>query len=238
MEIHDTLNPKIFSGDKLKPEIREKINEIVDAFVNRLTVKPDILDVELVGSNASYNYTKHSDLDVHIVTNFELLSKDVFLLQALYNAEKSAFNKSHDIFIKGLNVELYIEDVNAGAASNGVYSVLNDKWIKFPKPLTDIQEYDLSRQVSIWQDKIQKALTSGSFEDVKNVINTLYMIRKNSIAIDGEYGKGNQLFKEIRNLGLLDALKQRADEVLSQELSMESLSENYTLGQLINLIQK
>ena len=236
MEIHDILNPKLFSGDKLKPEVREKINDIVDAFIDSLTIKPDVLDVELVGSNASYNYTKYSDLDVHIVTNFELLSNDVVLLQALYNAEKSSFNKNHDIFIKGLNVELYVEDVNAGTASNGVYSVLNDEWIKFPRKLTDVPEYDLSKQVSIWQDKIQKALANGSFEDLKRVVNTLYMIRKNSIAIDGEYGKGNQLFKEIRNLGLLDALKQRTNEVLSQQLSMESLSENYTLGQLINLI--
>lgn len=62
------------------------------------------------------------------------------------------------------------------------------------------------------------------------------MIRKNSIAIDGEYGKGNQLFKSIRDLGLLDELKNRTNEVLSQDLSMESLSENYTLGQLIHFI--
>lgn len=163
MEIHDTLNPKLFSDEKLKPEIRNKINEIVDAFVNSLTIKPDVLDVEIVGSNASYNYTKHSDLDIHIVTNFELLSQDVALIQALFNAEKAQFNRSHDILIKGINVELYIEDVNAGTASNGVYSVLNDQWIKFPKKLTDIPEYDLSRQISIWEDKIRKVLDGGSF---------------------------------------------------------------------------
>lgn len=238
MEIHDTLNPKIFSDNKLKPEIRSAIQKIVGAFVNSLSIKPEVLDVQLVGSNASYNYTPHSDLDVHLVTNFEMITNDVFLLQALYNAEKASFNKNHDIFIKGINVELYIEDVNAGTASNGVYSITKDDWIKFPKKILHVPTYDLSRQVETWKERIEKALTEENLEEVKNIVNTLYMIRKNSIAIDGEYGKGNQLFKEIRNLGLLDILKQKINEFLSKELSVESLEENYTYSQLISLLQR
>jgi hypothetical protein len=164
------------------------------------------------------------------------LSTDVVLLQALYNAEKSSFNKNHDIKIKGTEVELYIEDVGSGTASNGVYSVVQDKWIKHPMRIENLPEYDLSRQVEIWKSKINAALQSSDLDEVKNCVNVLYMIRKNSIAVDGEYGKGNQLFKEIRNIGLLDALKEKSNELLSQQLSMESLAENYTLSQLINFI--
>ena len=76
MEIHSTLNQKLFSGEKLKPEIKDRILKIVDAFVDDLTIKPDVIDIQLVGSNVSYNYTPNSDLDVHIVTNFELLACD------------------------------------------------------------------------------------------------------------------------------------------------------------------
>ena len=235
MEIHSTLNQKLFSGEKLKPEIKDRILKIVDAFVDDLTIKPDVIDIQLVGSNVSYNYTPNSDLDVHIVTNFELLACDENLVQALYNAEKTNFNKNHDIKIKGINVELYVEDVKAGTASNGVYSVLEDDWVKFPKKLTGIKEYDLSREVGIWKDKIEDALSRGTEQEVKDIINRLYMIRKNSILIDGEYGKGNQLFKEIRNLGLLDELKEKVHELLSRELSLESIAENYTFGQMLNL---
>ena len=235
MEIHSTLNQKLFSGEKLKPEIKDRILKIVDAFVSDLTIKPDVIDIQLVGSNVSYNYTPNSDLDVHIVTNFELLACDENLVQALYNAEKTNFNKNHDIKIKGINVELYVEDVKAGTASNGVYSVLEDDWVKFPKKLTGIKEYDLSREVGIWKDKIEDALSSGTEQEVKDIINRLYMIRKNSILIDGEYGKGNQLFKEIRNLGLLDELKEKVHELLSRELSLESIAENYTFGQMLNI---
>jgi len=56
-EIHEQLNKKIFDGEKLKPEVREKILDIVDEFIDNLWIKIDVLDIQLLGSNASYNYT-------------------------------------------------------------------------------------------------------------------------------------------------------------------------------------
>ena len=49
----------------------------------------------------------------------------------------------------------------------------------------------------------------------------LYLMRKDSIATDGEYGVGNLLFKEIRNRGLLSALKDKYNEMISDELTLE-----------------
>ena len=47
-------------------------------------------------------------------------------------------------------------------------------------------------------------------------------MRKNSIAVDGEYGKGNLIFKEIRNDGLLTQIKDKVKELTSRELSLEN----------------
>ena len=44
-------------------------------------------------------------------------------------------------------------------------------------------------------------------------------IRKTRV-VDGEFGKGNIIFKTIRNDGLLDALKERRVELASKELSI------------------
>ena len=52
----------------------------------------------------------------------------------------------------------------------------------------------------------------------------LYLIRKNSLSADGEFGKGNLIFKEIRALNLLDKLKDKANELISKELTLEQLS--------------
>lgn len=171
-------------------------------------------------------------MDIHIITNFELLNVPEEVANALYNLEKSNFNDKYDITIKGIPVELYVEDVNSGAVSNGVYSVVNDNWIKFPKKIINVPKYDLDKQISIWENKINNVVNNGTIDDIKNVINILYMIRKNSITVDGEFGKGNVLFKELRNKGLLDSLKNKVRKITSNTLSLESV-QNLTLSEML-----
>ncbi len=72
-EIHDILNPKLFGKDGiLLPDVRERLIEIVHYFEDYIEVPLDICDIQLVGSNVSYNYNNDSDLDVHIITNFDV----------------------------------------------------------------------------------------------------------------------------------------------------------------------
>ena len=83
--IHENLNPKLFSkNDELLPEVKSKILSIVDEFLEYSELDIDVADVQLVGSNASYNYSENSDLDVHIITNFELYDASEEILQALF----------------------------------------------------------------------------------------------------------------------------------------------------------
>ena len=82
----------------------------------------------------------------------------------------------------------------------------------------------------LWKQKIEQAIDSNNYDTILNMINTLYLIRHNSIAIDGEYGKGNQLFKEIRNLGYISKLKDALNQSMSQRMSLE----NYSKGKLVN----
>ena len=229
IEVHDTLNPKLWDrNNNLRPDVRDKMLEIVEYFKEYLENVPlDVVDIQFVGSNASYNYTSHSDIDLHIIVNYEMIDASKELLDMLYNVVKASFNSTYDILIKGLECEIYVEDVKAGVTSNGIYSVLNDEWIKFPQKLTDIPQVELSRELRAWTHRIDRTLNSDDMELVKKDINDLYMIRKNSISIDGEYGKGNQLFKEVRNAGLLDALKDKVTELQSQELSLESFRIEY-----------
>jgi len=231
-QIHDTLNPKLFDTNTnlLLPDVRKQIIEIVSEFESYIQVPIDIADIQLVGSNASYNYTETSDLDVHIIANFELVSQDVEILQALYDAKKSTFNKNLDVKIHGIEVEMYIQDIKSGIISNGIYSVCDNKWVKEPKPIKSITKHNVEKEFTKWEEKINQVLQRNSYEEITNVINTLYLIRHNSIAADGEYSKGNTLFKEIRSAGLLQQLKDALDVALSKKLSLENL----TKGQLIN----
>ena len=232
IEVHSELNPKLWDGAKLKEEVKNQILIIVNAFIDYVGVPMKVRDIQLVGSNASYNYTDDSDLDVHIITNFDAVSSDTYLLQLFYNASKSAFNNKYDISIHGVPVELYVEDMETSVHSNGIYSVTTDSWIKAPKIITELPKYDITDNIETWASKINEALKSGDIEILSDMIDRLYIMRKNSIAVDGEFGPGNLIFKELRNMGLVKAIKDKIEELESNNLSLESLSS----GELVNTI--
>nr|DAI08124.1 MAG TPA: protein of unknown function (DUF4269) [Caudoviricetes sp.] len=215
------LNPKIWEDKKLREDVRETIIDIVSEFMDNLIIPVEILDVRVVGSNASYNYTEHSDLDVHIISNLELVGSPTEIVQALYNSERSNFNRTHNIKIKGIEVELYVEDVNSAVTSNGIYSVIDDVWIKEPQIIKERSVKIDKNELQGLVDSVQSVLDDGDSDDIKYCINMLYLMRKDSIATDGEYGVGNLLFKEIRNRGLLNALKDKYNEMISDELTLE-----------------
>lgn len=215
------LNPKLWEDKKLKRDVREAIIDIVSEFMDNLIIPVEILDVRVVGSNASYNYTEHSDLDVHIISNLELVGSPTEIVQALYNSERSNFNRTHSIKIKGIDVELYVEDVNSSVTSNGIYSVIDDIWIKEPQIIKERSVKIDKKELRDLVNSVKSVLDGGDSDDIKDCINMLYLMRKDSIAIDGEYGVGNLLFKEIRNRGLLSALKDKYNEMISDELTLE-----------------
>jgi predicted nucleotidyltransferase len=225
LEIHDTLNQDLFDEhDKMKPDIRKALLKVLNYFVtDYIDFDIPVIDAQVVGSNASFNYTSTSDIDLHIITNFSQISSlDTEMISMLFQFEKSRFNKDYDISIKGHQVEVYVEDIRSSIASNGIYSILRDDWVKEPKKINAKIE-DTSEDVEQWKNDIDDSIVNGTAEDVIDCINRLYLMRKDSIATEGEYGYGNQVFKDIRNLGLLDKLKDRYHELKSSDLTLEDL---------------
>lgn len=235
-ELQNTLNPKLWDTKTMKmlPEVREKIVAIVDQFESFIDCPIAICDVTVVGSQANYNYGADSDLDVHVIANFDLIRSEDSLISLLYNAKKARFNEQYDISIRGIEVELYIEDIKTAVVSNGIYSVCEDKWIKKPIRQALPPKPDLSHELQRWNQRIKECVKSNDRDQIETCINYLYLMRKNSLSVDGEYGKGNLLFKDIRQMGGLDLLKEALNTSISKELSLESLSS----GQLINSLKE
>ena len=113
IEKHDTLNPKLFDeNNELREDVREAIENIVQEFLQELAtdgVKFSLKDIILVGSNVSYNYTKDSDLDVHIIMDEESLDCNPEVYTLLYGAYRTMFNKNYNITVKGVPIELYVQ---------------------------------------------------------------------------------------------------------------------------------
>lgn len=228
IERHETLNSKLFDeNNKLKEDVREALLNVKDEFLKDLSenkIPLRVIDIWLVGSNASFNYTDKSDIDLHIIANLDDVCEDTCLLQILYNYVKASFNKRHDISIKGLPVEVYIQDVNSNSVSNGIYSLQEDEWIKFPEQLPEY-ERDTTKLVGL-QDllRIYNTLDRTNIEQIKSLIDYAYIIRQKGL-VEGEFSDGNLSFKEFRNLGYLDELKDLVAELRSKELSLESLQQ-------------
>ena len=233
VEKHNTLNSKLFTKDEmLKDKVRDKMLEIVDEFLADLKeqdIKIKVDDILFIGSNASYNYTKDSDIDLHILANAKAANYDKEIAAALYGAYRTIFNKQLDITLYDIPLEVFVETEDSARVSNGVYSVKKNKWIK--KPVAeDIPEYDtkaLDKLVDKWEADCKKLIDdikADKLDDEKKVVKMLEDIyeklRKKGIS-KGEYSVENLAFKELRNKGYLDQLKDYRNELVSKRLSLE-----------------
>ena len=220
IEVHDTLNPLLWNEDNtLKQDVFEKLSNIAQEFLKFIEIPLNIVDIEIVGSNASYNYNEKSDIDLHIIVNSEVNYIEPTILRQLYNDRKGAFNRDYELEINGLPVELYIEDVKDGNATNGRFSILKNEWVKFPEPIT-YEVPDISKDLNEMLDKCFKTLQSNNAEEVRTLINDIYMMRKLGLAEDGEASIGNLVFKELRNMDIMSDLKDHYYELRSKELSL------------------
>lgn len=220
IEVHNTLNPLLWNEDNtLKQDVFEKLSNIAQEFLKFIEIPLNIVDIEIVGSNASYNYNEKSDIDLHIIVNNEVNFVEPTILRQLYNDRKGAFNRDYELEINGLPVELYIEDVKDGNATNGRYSILKNEWVKFPEPIT-YEVPDISKDLNKMLNKCFKVLQSDDPEQVRTLINDIYMMRKLGLAEDGEASVGNLVFKELRNMDIMSDLKDHYYELRSKELSL------------------
>lgn len=231
------LNPSIFRSGVMRPEVREKLLEISDLFLSLLREESQLdivpIDVILVGSNASYNYTDESDIDLHLVVNFDTLPAcPDELIQAFCNSEKSNFNRDYDFTVHGCPVEVYVEDVKTTSVTKGIYSLFNNEWVKFPTQSDSPEVPDVSQTPEYFDiyEETTEVLLSGDLTQVRNMIDRLYLLRKNSLSVYGESGRYNLIFKELRRQGVLDDLKDKYKELVSAEYSLESLKEDYNHG--------
>lgn len=219
VEFHDELNPKLWENHKLKPEIRKSLLAISKDFVNFIGIGLDVIDITVSGSNAAYSYTEHSDIDLHIISN---VSKEKSELSELFDAKKNIYNIEHDIKIKGIDVELYVQPFDQPHHSLGIYSVLNDEWISKPKKeKITINSDDVKSKFKNYRDEIQLVLGSKKLDLVKEMWENIRRMRRSGLAKEGEFGVENLAFKMLRNQGWLSKLKSHMQNLKSKELSIE-----------------
>ena len=183
--LQDELNPNVwtFPDDpndaKLKPEIRERLLKISEIFIDFIDIEIFVHDIILIGSLTGYNWSEFSDFDVHILYDFSDAGDKKELYQELFRLKKTVFNAAHDIFIKGFEVEVFVQDLNEDEKSIGSYSVLNDEWIRLPKKDDfEIDTKKVTEKSEQWMDIIDGVLENAEDEDLSEAIKLVKKYRE------------------------------------------------------------
>jgi hypothetical protein len=222
---HDELNQVIFDGDMMNSEVREQLLIIARDFITHLGVQDiDIDDITISGSNAAYSYTRHSDIDLHILVDMSKFSdNDVY--RELFDAKKVIYNDTHNILIGGYEVELYVQDTNQPVISLGEYSVLNDKWIKLPrKRKANFDQLATKLKYQKIYKLAEYAVRSNNAEKIQNVLKTLKRYRQAGLDLHGEFGPENLAYKAVRKKGIIQRLYDELDKLHSKRLSLPECS--------------
>lgn len=220
---NDTLAPKIWDGFELNPKVRLKLLDIADDFwdfTNVTWVKRD--GIHLTGSICNFNWSKYSDIDLHIVADFSKIDDRVDFVQEYFNAKKTQWNDEHgNLKIYGYQVELYVEDVNAETTSSGLYDLEENKWIKKPNKdefeTIKLDKYDIKTKsaklmtsIDDLVDEFNSTDDDAQLRDIgrrsKKLLSRIKNMRKFGLNRGGESDSLNIVYKVLRRQGYLDDL--------------------------------
>jgi len=225
---HDNLNHAIFAGDIMRDDVREQLLLIAGDFIDHLGLDNlQVMDITLSGSNAAFTYTKHSDIDLHILVDMSKLN-DELVYRELFHAKKTLYNDTHNILVNGYEVELYIQDANEPVISLGEYSILNDKWLKLPKKSrANLDQISAKLKFNKMRDLAKVALKHNDPNKIQNVIDKIKKYRKNGLHLHGEFGPENLAFKALRSKGIIKKLFDRLNILHSERLSLPESASGY-----------
>jgi hypothetical protein len=216
------LNPMLFTDQHMESDVREKLLEISNEFIDYLGINNlDIDDITVSGSNAAYTYTDHSDVDLHILVDMNKINNDT-VYRELFIAKKNLFNDNHNIKIRGYDVEVYVQDKNQPVKSLGEYSVLNDKWNKFPtRQRSSIDQNSVKQKVTKLVQMAEFAKRSNNIDQINQVLSTIRRYRQAGLDKHGEFGPENIAFKILRTNGVIDDLYKHRNKLYSRQLSLD-----------------
>ena len=227
LEYHDELNSKFWEGKSLKSEVRKHLMMIANKWaVFSKIPKSGIKEIILTGGNANFNYTKFSDLDIHLIVDFDSVSEcDKEFVDEFLRDKKTIWQLTHDIKIYGTPVELFAHEDRPPKKSQGVYSITNDKWLKEPKQeKIKYNEDDLLKsKVEHYVHMINYALKhhTDDVETLKKMKKRIKNMRDSAIQKAGEFSVENLVFKELRNRGILDKMTDHIRDIQDKKLSLK-----------------
>lgn len=226
-DIQESLHPKMWIEEndreyRLNSKVRLRLLDIADDFIDGLSVswiKPK--DIIFTGSLANYNWSKYSDIDIHILYDFKKIYKNSDFVDDYFKAKKEVWLKNHkQLKVYGYPIEISVEDCNEKNPSSGRYSLEQNKWITEPTDFQDAtlnKKYikDYSAKVMTEIDKLEKSIKSETdrhkIEVMANKVEKIFTKLKNlrSEGLESkkkEMSSGNVIYKLVRRMKYIDKI--------------------------------
>lgn len=237
-KIKDTLEPQIWQNEKLNATVKSKLMKIATDFYNGLKLPSEVKmkDVIFTGSLANYNWSKFSDVDLHIVLDFSQLEGGDQFKEDFFWAQKALWNQEHDITIFDYPVEIYAQDIKAKLVASAVYSVKFDKWVLKPEH----ENFKLNKRViknkaEMFIERLKDIRDDYKAKDYQSVVDKVSALKDKikkyrTAGLDngGEFSLENLVFKVLRRtpfMDILDSYKAKAYDTLMsvEEVLKESI---------------
>jgi len=214
-DVQPDLQPKIWNDEEeVRRGVKAALMQIVDEFMAGLDMDIDIKDVIVTGSIANYNWSKFSDIDLHILVDFADVNENEEMVKKFFDAVRSNWNKLHDIKVKGHEVEIYIQDEHEPHISTGVYSLTDDRWLVKPKKVRPAIDRGtatkkmrhMARQIDKLSAVFDKGDYEGAYDMAQKIKGKLKRMRQSGLEESGIYSPENLAFKMLRRSGDIEQL--------------------------------
>ena len=230
-EIQESLHPKFWVvEDTLHPKISKRLIEIAQDFLEGLDIEVELKDIRFTGSLAAFNWSTYSDIDLHLVVNFGDVNEDVDFVRDYFRAKIFAWNNQHNITIHGFEVEIYVENEGEPHEALGLYSIMNNEWIKKPvREEADIDWKEVEKKANSLMDQIDRIsqlLSDKKYKEVQCCAHRLKekikRFRRTGLDKVGTYSAENIAFKVMRRNGYLSRLSALKTAAYDKLMSIES----------------
>jgi len=233
------LNPKMWQDNTLNKNISKRLMKVASEFLDGIELPVHhtggsgqmsalIEDVKLTGSLANYNWSKYSDMDLHIVIDFSKIDENIELVKSFFHGAIWRWNELHNIMIYGHEVEIFVENVGHVTHSAGMYSIMSNQWITEPDPEKVDFDYVTARKkadaVETQVNMIEKFVEEKPHAAVKSIDRLKKRIRRMRKAglysPEQEYSAENIAFKILRREETLDKLSNMKYDAYDKVLSI------------------
>ncbi len=213
------LHPSFWQKTSLFDQISTNLKSIAQEFAEDIGIAEDLEDIWFVGSLASFNWHKKSDIDLHLVVDFAKISKDEDMVEEMMRLQRMRWNDDHNIRFYGHEVEIYIQDVDHKGNYAGIYSLKSDKWLKEPKkenPIIDFSAIStkaasLASEINEIYTLYRKNYVNEAHRQAEGMKKKIREMRQVGLDGEGTYSVENLTFKLLRNNGFLKKLSSIRD---------------------------